>query len=275
MDPEGASGPWPIGDRPGSEQSIQSDETLFAIVECLHSMHEAGVTEIADRVGVSKSTVHKHLTAMRRFGYVAANDGTYRLGLQFLHFGLGVRTRHGLYDACKPVVEQLARTTGEAAWCLTHENGLGLFLHGAVETSPTLVLDPNALIGTWKYLHTNAPGKAILAYLPEEELEWVIETWGLPPRTPDTLTEPDELYDDLKQTREEGYSLNLSEHAEGTRAVGAPVLVEGLPIGAISVSGAANRLTLERCESELAPEVRAAADDVEINYLFRGDMEEQ
>lgn len=267
-------GPWPIDREDERQQYIKSDETLFAIIEYLKIAEEAGVTEIADEVGVSKSTVHAHLSTMRRYGYVAVDDGSYRLGYQFLHEGLTVRNQRGLHGVAVPVIEELAKETGESAWCGTHENGLMMFLHGAVRTSPTLILDPEALVGSWKYLHTNAPGKAILAYLPDEVVDWIVDTWGLPARTPETITDYDTLKEELQEIRDDGYSLNLSEHAEGTRAVGAPVLIEGRPIGAISVAGATARLTKERCVSELAPQVRAAADDVEINFLFSGDMDE-
>jgi DNA-binding IclR family transcriptional regulator len=244
---------------------VQSDETLVSIIEHLREAGEAGVTELATHLGLAKSTVHDHLSTMREHGFVVKHDGVYRLGLAFFEYGQHVRTRHEVYEAAKPVVDALAEGLDEMVWLVVHEQGRIMYLYGhAGETN----VNENALIGSWAYMHCNSSGKAILANLPAAEREAVVARHGLPARTDNTITDADELESALGRIREQGFALNLGEDLEGIHAVSVPLVFEGRVHGALAVAGPAHRVSRERCESDLAEELFAAANDVELNLAY-------
>ncbi len=252
--------------RPSSARGVQSDETLLAILGHLRETDGAGVTELANHLGLAKSTVHNHLATMRDHDFVVKHGDTYTLGLEFFSYGQYVRTRFEVYEAAKPVIDDLADTTDEMVWLIVHQRGQIMYLYGhAGDTN----VNENALIGSWAYMHCNSSGKALLAHLPEEDVEYAIDRHGLPARTKNTITDRDELYAELERIREQGYALNLGEDLAGIHAVSVPLCHEEEVHGALAIAGPAHRVTRERCESEFVEELFASANDVELNLAYR------
>lgn len=249
-----------------SSRGVKSDETLLTILGHLQETGGAGVTELASHLGLAKSTVHDHLSTMVEHGFVVKRDGEYQLGLQFFNYGQYVRTQFEVYGAAKPVVDALIETTDEMVWLLAHERGRIMYLYGHAGDTD---IDENNLIGSWAYMHCNSSGKAILAHLPDEDVEYAVERYGLPPRTGNTITDRDELDAELERIREQGYALNLGEDLEGIHAVSVPLRFEEEIQGALAIAGPAHRVTRERCETELAERLFAAANDVELNLAYR------
>ncbi|ELZ05197.1 IclR family transcriptional regulator [Natrialba asiatica] len=246
-------------------RSIKSDETLFAIIECLKRTNGAGVTELADRLDLAKSTVHKHLVALERHRYVVKEDGQYRLGLQFFTAGIHVRNQYEVYHAAKNRVDRLAAETNEAAWLIVHENGMGMFVYG-VAHNEAFTFD--STIGTWVYLHANSAGKAILAHLPDEEVSSIIDRHGLPAQTENTITDRETLLDELAEVRDRGYAMNAQEDLRGLHAIASPVITDGRPVAAVTIAGAANRVTEERIEDDLSERLLEAVDDIELRLVY-------
>lgn len=255
-----------MGAKDTPPRRVKSDETLFAILEALKATDGAGVTALADRLELAKSSVHRHLKTMEDHGFVVSDDGTYRIGLQFLHYGEYARNRFDVYRAAKSKVDDLAAGTGEMAWLITQENGMAMYLYGAGGNTD---LDVDTIVGTWTPMHYNSGGKAILSQLPRSTVEGIVADHGLPARTEKTITTLDGLLEELEAIRDRGYALNLGEDLEGIRAVGVPVVYEGRVLGALSVAGPAHRLTTERCHEELSEQLLAAADDVELNLAYK------
>ncbi|MFC6769507.1 IclR family transcriptional regulator [Natrinema soli] len=246
-------------------RSIKSNETLFAIVESLRESEGAGVTELADRLGLAKSTVHKHLVSLERHGYVVNEDGHYRLGLQFFNVGVSVRNQFEVYHAAKERINQLAFDVDETVWLIVPENGMGMFIYG-VPRSESFSFD--STIGNWVPLHANSAGKAILAHLPERKVLETIDRHGLPARTENTITDRDALFEELERVRERGYAVNYQEDLRGLHALATPVIRDGRPIAAVAIAGAANRLTEERIQAELSEPLLEAVDDIELRLVY-------
>lgn len=118
-------------------------------------------------------------------------------------------------------------------------------------------------------MHCNSGGKAILAHLPEEETNHIIETHGLPKLTDNTITGRDRLHEELAQIREQGYALNISEDLEGIHAIGIPLIFEGEIQDALSIAGPTHRMSTERCEGEILDQLQAATDEIELNLAYR------
>lgn len=242
---------------------IKSDETLFDIIEYLHVSDNAGVTEIANELDIAKSTVHAHLATLRRRGYVANDGGAYEIGLEFFRHGVHAKNAHSLYPMATEKVAYLAEETDERAWCHVEENGMAYYLCGAEGEHP---VHPPVRVGERVYLHTIAGGKAILAYLPETRIREIIDTYGLPASTAYTITDEDELFEELAEIREVGFSFNKQESLRGLHAVAAPVHDhEGTLRGALSISGPANRLKGDVLESKLPELLLGTTNEMEIN----------
>lgn len=245
---------------------IQSDEILFDIIEYMEQKGAVGVSEVAESVGRSKSTVHAHLASLSDRGYVVNTDGRYRLGLRF--FDLGIRVRNGidLYQVAGPKLAEMASQSEENARCVVEENGLGSFIAGATGKHS---VSTDARIGTQTHLHCISGGKAILAHLPEHQVRTIIDRHGLPGRTDNTITDPETLLEELETVRNNGFALNCAESIDGIHAVGTPVLDEDdAVVGAISISGAASRLPVERCRTEIADLIIATANEIELELIY-------
>ena len=94
-----------------TEYPVGSVRTTARIVRALEDNREAGVTELADELDISKASVHNHLTTLERLGVVVSDAGRYRLGLRFLDIGIGVRDGMVLHQVPRPEVAGLAQST--------------------------------------------------------------------------------------------------------------------------------------------------------------------
>lgn len=250
--------------RTGPETGIKSTDTLFSILEFLQTCDGAGVTEIAEALNLSKSTVHTHLQSLRAHRCVRKDGTTYRLGLRFLSFGGHACDRTGLLDIVRPEVDGLVEETGETAQMVVEEHGRGIYI--CQRRGPEAVRT-DSHVGTDVSLHCTAAGKAILAYLPEDRVEEIIDRHGLPTRTEGTLTDRNELFDALERVRDRGYAIDDSERIPGIRCVAAPVRSNDV-IGALSVNGPTKRVEGDYFREELPSLVRRAARVVEINATY-------
>lgn len=246
-----------------SETKVKTTKTVFTIIELLHREGGASLTDVAEATGFAKSTVHNHLSTLETMGYAVEEGGQYHPGLRFLKIGDYVRNRKEEYDLIRAKVDELAEETQERAQFIISENGLGICFYTtggshAVHTEPK--------IGSQLYLHSSACGKAILANLSAPELERVIERWGLPALTENTISDPEELANRLETVRERGFSLNREENLVGLHAVGVSLeYPDGESIGALSVMGPTHRMKGEWFEEELPRNLLGTKNELELN----------
>lgn len=223
------------------------------------------VTELADELDLAKSTVHQHLATLCNEGYAIKEDGKYYVGLRFLSIGEYARERHEGYRLAKPLVQQLVDETDERAQFFVEEHRRAIYLYTeAGERAVTA----NRQTGELRYLHSSAGGKAILAYLDQSDIEDVLKKWGLPRETEHTITDPDELYNELEVVRDQGYSVNKEESIPGLWAIGVPVVVNGQIIGAFSVSGPRHRIETNWFYEELPSLLLGTANELELKIKY-------
>lgn len=227
-----------IGDT--GQKTIQSVDRAFRIIEYIQANNGVTLTELTSEFDLSKSTVHYHLNTLMKHGYVVKEGETYRIGLRFLDPAMYAKNRKKEHQIIQPKVAKLAEETGERAQFITEENGLGIHVHSELGENG---IQSNSRVGKVVYLHTTSAGKAILASMPREQVETVIDTYGLPELTDRTITDRDELFDTLEQIRERGYAFNRAERKDGMMAIGAPVNgPSGRVLGAVSVTGPVRRM---------------------------------
>ncbi len=249
-----------------TDHPVKAAATSFRIIESLRELDGAGVAELADYLGMPKSTVHDHLRTLTDIEYLVQRDGEYHVGVRFLELGGYVRNGMKLHRVAAPEVKKLAEETGEHANLVVEEHGMGIFLH-KVKGKDAVQLDTH--VGMRVHLHTTATGKAILAHLPEERVEAIIDAHGLPGVTERTITDRETLYDDLAEIRERGYAIDDQERVEGMRCVAAPLRgPDGDPLGALSVSGPMSRFDDDVFVEEIPKTVLSTANVIEVNMTY-------
>ncbi|MFC6725629.1 IclR family transcriptional regulator [Halobium palmae] len=253
-------------DPPTETRTLTTVRHALDIVRALEELDGAGVTELADRLDMSKSAVYSHLATLKAERFVVKEGHTYELSLQFLLLGEYVRNRDPLYRHGKRPLEELAEETGEYAHLATEQHGLGVNLY-KVRGEKAVGSDyQTSKLQRPDFLHFSATGKAILAALPEERVGEILDRYGLERKTEHTITDREALFADLERVRERGYSTNDEEEVMGLQAVGAPVCdASGRVLGSVSVSGPVNRMREEEYHDRVVERVTNAANVIEVN----------
>jgi IclR family KDG regulon transcriptional repressor len=239
---------------------IQAIERAVAILNAFDAeTPELGVTEMSERLGLHKSTVHRFLVNLEAAGLVERNlrSGRYRLGLRVFELGGLVLQQMNLWDEALPFLEGLVRNSGETGHLAVLDGGEAVYIE-RVEARRALRI-PSA-VGRGYPAHATNLGKVLLAYLPPDELRAVVEERGLAAHTPHTITDPDRLEAELARVRASGYAVDNEEYEEGLRCIGAPIRDHtGNVVAALGIGGPVTRVTPARV-GELAQLVMAAAE---------------
>lgn len=249
-----------------AKNPIKGTERTIQIVEELKIQDGAKLTELANHLDLSKGTIHDYLSTLREHNYVVKEDGEYHIGLGFFEVGEYARNRIQLHHTAKPEVDKLAEETGELANLLYEEHGRGVYLYRA-HGENAVILDTHT--GKRRYLHNTALGKAILAYMPDQRVEKIIDQHGMPNSTPHTITSRERLYEELQAIRDRGYAFCNQERVEGLHCVAAPLQgPDDTVLGAISIAGPVTRLKAERLEEDLPEKLLQSANVIEINASY-------
>lgn len=246
-------------------RTVQAVEIALEILEVLQTEAEAGVTDIAAELDRSKGTVHSHLTTLVENEYVVREGGTYRLSLKFVDLSWSVKDEVVGYEIVKDELEDLAEQSGELAQFATEEHGRAVYLH---KVGSEKAVQTASSPGDREYLHCISLGKAMLAHMPKERVDGIVEEHGMPGYTEQTITAREELMSELEDIRGRGYAFDEEEKIEGIRCVAAPVLENNEIFGAISVSGPSTRMRGDFYREELPNLVTRSANVIEINTKF-------
>jgi len=246
-----------------SGNPVKTAERVFEVLHGLKELDGAGVSELADHLGVAKSTVSRHLSTLVDAEYVVRDDDEFNLGLKFTEMGQYALSRYGVMEYVQPLVDDLADKIDERSLFVVEEHGMGVYLRRGTGSH---AVNTGSGPGTRRHLHSIASGKAILANLPLERVGEILDNRGLPSFTENTITDREELFEDLERIRETGIAFNREERIDGLNAVAAPVLgPEDEVIGSIGVSGPSHRMKGEWFTEEVADDVLGTANELEIN----------
>jgi DNA-binding IclR family transcriptional regulator len=234
------------------------------IIEAFQELNDGRVTELADYLDHSKSTIHEHLATLEENRMVVRKDNEYRLSLRFLDIAEYIREEFENYDIIQTEVEKLANETGEVAQFGIEEHGKVSYLYKSSGSEGVVTA---SRMGSQQPMHSTALGKVILAWSPEDQLVDILETHGLHPRTENTITDLDTLVEELNEIRKRGYAIDNEENVEGLRCVAAPVMDDTGVFGSVSISGPASRFHDKKI-SELADETERTANVIDLNSRF-------
>jgi IclR family KDG regulon transcriptional repressor len=231
-----------IGDR----YTVEVVCKALDVLEAFRSSEELTLAELSERVGLNKSRVFRLLHTLVERGYVEKNsEGTrYLLGLKLVERASCVRM--DLRQMALPYMRLIHEKFNETVNLGVLQNGQIVYIATLESSRPIRMAE---LIGSSSLLHSTALGKAILANLSQTEVEDLLSDVSLEKLTDRTITEIDKLVKELEKVRRKGYAFDDRENDPEGFCIGAPVFDRrGEPIAAISVSGPAERVHVNRKE---------------------------
>jgi IclR family acetate operon transcriptional repressor len=248
-------------ERIGPDYSIAVLDRALDVLEALADGNEPlGVTELARRVGATKSAAYRILANLERRGYVGkdATTARYSLGTRLAYLGQRSLGTFDLRQVARPILEELNRRFHETVNLGVLEGNEVVYID-MIESQHGLRMA--ARVGARDFVHSTALGKAMLAFLPPEAVEHRLRH-PLPARTAHTITVPALLAAELDRVRARGVAEDHAENELGARCVAAPIFDHaGSVIAAISVSSPESRLDDSRA-AEVAAAVQTAAQEI-------------
>lgn len=235
----------PVPDNGDADYHVPNLERALVVMEFLAQNPGAGVSRIAEALRLPKNSVFRITMSLLRHGYLIRDDATkqFCLSHKLLALGYAATNKHTVVENSLEAMRELRDATKETVLLGTLIGAEGVVLEQVFGSHPfKFMVDA----GTRFSLHTSAPGKALLAFLPDGEREAVLRKLRLTRYTERTITTLPALRKELEQVRELGYGLDRAEEIEGCHCVGAPILDQhDYPAASIWVTGPSNRMPLD------------------------------
>lgn len=217
-------------------------EKAFAIIEAMERLGTAvPLRRVSDETGIPKATAYRILHSLVTMGYVRQDSpsGYYQITAKLTQLG-HVDRYDGLLTKALPLMEQLFEEFNETTNLGVLEGERVHYLH-SLETSKPLRWIVRA--GTSDPFHCTALGRAIAAFLPEDQLDSVMSQLEFPKRTPNSPTDARKVARILASVRQDGWAVDDEENDEGVCCLAVPLLKGGVPVAAISMSIPKGRIT--------------------------------
>ncbi len=219
---------------------VKSLAKAIQILSCFTpSEPELSLADISRKLAFPKSTTLNTLRTLEAYGYIRRTYPSlnYRLGYAIMGLNYCTQMSMPVVRLSLPFLEDLQLKTGKTIYLTTHIKGKVLYLDVAHQNRRMATA---SISGKTLHMHCTGCGKAMLAYLPSEEVEQIIDTYGLPTFTPNTISSKEGLLQELREIRSRGFATDSEEETLGVRCIAAPICnAQGYPTAAISVSGAA------------------------------------
>lgn len=243
--------------------AVEATGTSLAILEALvETPGPMGVTALSEHVGVAKSVVHNHLSTLRAHEYVIKHEGQYEPSLGILSLGERVRSNLPIYRSGKEAVDNLAAATGETTTLFMREEDYAVPVYIAEGNTNWT---PPFETGDRIPLHVNASGKCLMASLPNDKMNTVLEKSDREAFTDATITDPTELSTELHRVHDDGVAFCRGEHYEGIVGVAAPIpSTHDHRSAALEVSGPVDRLNGRYLEEDITGQVLSTAKSIQV-----------
>jgi DNA-binding IclR family transcriptional regulator len=248
------------GDGPGPATPVQSVDRALTILEMLAESGELGVTEIAARLDVHKSTAFRLLSSLEqhRLAEQLGDRGKYRLGFGIVRLAGATTARLDLAREGGPVCRRLAGEINETVNIAVMDAGAAVNI---TQEQGSAAVTAQNWIGQRTPLHATSSGKVLLAWADADTLAAGLKA-GLERRTPATITDPAALRAELDRIRQRGWACAVEELETGLNTVAAPIRdAGGSVVAALSASGPSYRLGTASFP-EMAKQLQAGADEI-------------
>lgn len=226
--------------------TTQTVRRVVQILKAFDGSRTLGIADLAGRTGVPRSSVHRIVRALVDEELLTqdADSRRYELSLGVAELGAGTLRANGVRTASRPVLLETRSRTNESVHL------------GVLERLDVVIIDTAdshyfvrevTVPGQRLPAHAVSTGKVLLAHQGEMTLRRWLEAGRLPSFTPNTVTDPERLLEELRQVRAQGYAVSMEELEEGIAGVAAPIFARGWVVAAaVSVGGPAARFTQHR-----------------------------
>lgn len=183
---------------------------------------ELTLAQMAERMRLHKSTVHRIALTLEKAGFLRRNPttGAYSLGLKLLELGAVVLNSLELRTQARPHLERLRRDTGHTVHLGILDAGEVVYIDKIEGDTPVRIYSQ---VGRRAPAHCTGLGKALLAFQPAAVVREVVATRGLRRYTPETIVSLPQLLAELERVRERGYAVDMAEHEPLVHCVAAPI----------------------------------------------------
>lgn len=199
---------------------------------------------LCDVTGIHKSTAHRFLKHLKREGYLIRTEaGAYMIGPKFSQMGVRANPSATLQVVARPILWDIWKSTGETVNLAALDQGTVLYID-VFESPHEFRLCSR--VGARRPIYVTALGKALTAFLPEEQAQQLLATLHFEPMTPHTIINLVQFRQELDLVRRQGYAVDDEETVLGARCVAAPILdADHNAVAAISVSGPVTRISVD------------------------------
>lgn len=247
---------------------IQSLARAFEILDFFQEESEMGISNIAEKMGLSKSTVYGLVNTLVKYNYLEQDDITkkYRLGLKLFEMGTIVESRMDIRREANSYCNMLSEKYGLTVHLATHYEGEVVYLEKYAQRDFIIVYSQ---VGKRAPMTCTGVGKAMLAYLDQDYIDRYILSKPFPVKTVNSISNERQLTKSLVSVRKTGYALDDEEIALGLKCVAAPIFKQGgKVIAAISVSAMKSSIDEEEFNS-IAEDVVMCANEISARFGYR------
>ena len=226
---------------------IRSFAKGMNVLELLSDNEALTVTQVAKLMDINRASSHRFLSTLKELGYADKDDGSrYYLTSKVIELGMKVLDRFEIRKIARPFLQELSAKFNETI-NLGYFNDKEILTIDKIDSKEILRMD--AGIGGGEPAYCTSLGKAILAFLPDQQLEEYFHAIELTPYTPNTVVSKAKLKEEFMHIKENGYAIDDEELSVGLRCVGAPLFnYSGQALYAISISGPSIRMGSKRIE---------------------------
>lgn len=239
---------------------LQSVDNALMVLELFGKHKELGVSEVAELMGIGKSTAFRILATLENRKFIYKQPGSkYSLGLKIFSLGHIVKNRVAIKDLAHPYLAKLSHMTGETAHLVVWYDDSQVIFVDKVLSNASIRMD--SYVGFIMNAHLTASGKALLSALPDEKIREYADHMVFTKKTPKTIMTAAALFEEIRKIRKEGYSIDDEESELGLICYAAPIIDKlGNGIASVSISGPSNRMienreASTRCIRVLAKEI--------------------
>ena len=246
------------------------EKGLKLLEELAENAEGMTVVELADRIGVHKTSVYRYINSLLDMGYIQSDgDGHYHLGNKVLELGSQKLRRMPLRETAHPFLIKLSADTQKTVHLCVLDRQDVIYID-KIESHRTLPI--MSRIGSRAPAYCTGVGKMLLSNLPTDQVVSLLREFPPTRRTPETITDPIKLLEEIKLTAERGYAIDNGEHEEGIKCFAAPIKgYGGDVVGAVSLTGLKREFDGPEESEKMIAAITKTATEISRGLGYRKD----
>jgi IclR family transcriptional regulator, pca regulon regulatory protein len=247
---------------------VQSLDRGLAVIRCFSSEHPSlTLSEVAERTGLTRAAARRFLLTLQELGYVGSSGRQFSLRPRVLALGYAYLSSFSVAQIAQPHLEDLAEELHESCSVSVLDGDDIVYVARA---SANRIMTIALTVGTRLPPYPTSMGRVLLAWLPEAELDALLDRAPLRQLTEHTVTDPGQLRAILAGVRASGWAAVDQELEAGVRSIAVPIRDSaGRVIAAINASAHAARVPMRTLEEEFLPRLLDAARQIDAELASR------